>query len=83
MTHRRNFVELDGRRIDTASQEWRLICLARHICRMTTKVHRHAFLEKLRWSQQSLDELKKLIHQEWERMYPRLEKKETVAHDDA
>lgn len=34
--------------IDTSSPQWQMICLARHICRMPTKQHRHDFLALLR-----------------------------------
>lgn len=62
-------VELDGRQIDTASKEWLLICLARHVCRMPTKSLRNQFIEALKWSPNEKLQLRELTKQEWQRMF--------------
>ncbi len=78
------FVEIDGRSIDTSSQEWLLICLARHICRMPTKEMRNSFMEKLKWEAASVEELRQITRTEWQRMYPNVKKKTgVVAYDNA
>jgi hypothetical protein len=77
------FIELDGRRIDTASREWLVICLARWICRLPGKVERHAFLDTLKWSGEQINELKQVINTEWERMYPKQQKQGAAANDNA
>lgn len=35
----------DGREVDSASQDWQLECLARHVLRMPTREQRIAWLE--------------------------------------
>lgn len=68
--HVARHVVLDGRQVDTASHEWMLICLARHVCRMPTLLERQAFFEKLKWERSAVSELRRLVKQEWQRMYP-------------
>lgn len=53
---------------DTASPEWQLICLARHICRMPTKQHRHEFLALMRKrgkNDQFIAEVEKKVREQW------------------
>jgi hypothetical protein len=78
------FVTLDGRAIETSSREWLLICLARHICRMPTKVVRHQFLAQLKWAPEARAEVEGLIHTEWNRMHPKnMQPVEAPAHEHA
>lgn len=39
---------IDGRVVDTCSEEWRAECEARSVCRMRTKADRLAYLERVR-----------------------------------
>ncbi|MFJ9531241.1 hypothetical protein [Herbaspirillum sp. NPDC101396] len=72
---------------DTNSQEWQMICLARHVCRLPSKADRIAFVDLLRQKRIGRDRkedpvaiaaadafaesLKALVQQEWALMYPK------------
>lgn len=65
------FVELDGRRIDTASREWLLICLARHICRMPTKELRNAYIGTLAGDPGASEALLQITGWKWSESFVR------------
>lgn len=52
---------------DTASPEWKLECLARHVCRMPTKGHRLAFLDLMRKKHTSefMANIEQQIREQW------------------
>jgi hypothetical protein len=58
-------------RVGTASLDWQLDCLARHICRMPTKDARHAFLAEFgkKKPPEFVDDLTQRILMEWGKMY--------------
>ncbi len=58
--------------IDTSSEEWKLACLARHVCRMPSRAVRHAFLDLMRKKHDTefMATLEKTIVDEWSIMHP-------------
>lgn len=52
---------------DTNSQEWMLICLARHICRLPTKTKRQTMLDNLaaKHSPEFVSQLQALVVEQW------------------
>jgi hypothetical protein len=58
-------------RVGTASLDWQLDCLARHICKMETKGDRLNFLERSgkKKPPEFLDDLKQRVQREWIKMY--------------
>lgn len=58
--------------IDASSEEWKLACLARHVCRLPTKADRHAFLNLMRKSHKPefVADIENRVRREWVLMYP-------------
>jgi hypothetical protein len=39
---------IDGREVSTYSEEWRIECEARAVCKLRTRMHRHDYMERVR-----------------------------------
>ena len=52
---------------DTSSNEWKLACLGRHICRMPTRQHRNDFLDLMRkkHTPEFMATLEQIIKDQW------------------
>lgn len=59
--------------IDTSSEEYRLDCLARHICNLPTKTYRHAFLALMnkRHTPQFMEDITARVITQWGLLHPK------------
>lgn len=58
---------IDGRQVDSGSEDWRAECEARRVLRMPTKAHRHAYLHAVakRRGQQAREALETAVLALW------------------
>jgi len=55
--------------MDTSSEEWRIECLVRHICRLPTSLERRGFLKKMAeiHGAEAVKPIEEAVKNEWER----------------